>query len=97
MMTTPESAACWDMAKEEFIANPENLAAWIESARTDREPAVQFGMISNAELIGLIFSKPTSGERLTKWYAMDEFRKRFFAENAELIALEAQKLQEGIK
>ena len=83
------------MAKEEFIANPENLAAWIESARTDREPSQYFGSISNAELTAVIFGE--DADMRTIGNAVIEFRKRFFAENAELIALEAQKLQEGIK
>ncbi len=94
-MTTPESAACWDMAKEEFITNPENLAAWIESARTNREPSQYFGSISNAELMAVIFG-PDADLR-TVGHAVIEFRERFFAENAELIAMEARKLQEGIK
>lgn len=96
MITTPESKACFDMAKEEFITNPENLAAWIESARTDREPSMHFGLISNAELIALIFGHHGS-DYFSIYSAIKDFRERFFAENAELIALEAQKLQEGIK
>ena len=51
--------------------------------------------ISNVELIALMVGRQSAG--LGKIFASDEFRRRFFAENAELIALEAQKLQEGIK
>lgn len=93
MNTVSESKAAWDMASEEFIADTENLAAWIESARTDRQPSPYFGMISNAELLTLIFSNSTQADAEARYQAIRDIRVRFFAENAELIALEAEKLQ----
>lgn len=92
MNTVAESQTAWDMACEEFIANTENLAAWVESARTDREPSSYFGLISNAELLALIFGR--SANAAQRYQAIQSIRIRFFSENAEMIALEAEKLQE---
>lgn len=91
MNTACETQTEWTLACEAFMT-PENLGAWFESARTDKQPSSYFGMISNAELIGLLFGGKANTEQMQ--HAFTSLRTRFISENSELIALEADQIRQ---
>jgi len=72
-----------EMAEEKFLT-AERIGTWIESCSSVREPSSYWGMISNEELILIIFGDKATSEQRDQ--ATIVIRNRFFAEHCAEIA-----------
>lgn len=64
-------------------ATPENMACWIESASTEREPSKYFGAISTEEVAAILFGTAANQEQREQ--AAILLRNRFVEEHMEEI------------
>jgi len=54
----------WRVATDKFIANPENLSAWIESSNKERTASAYFGFISDYELWEILLCETKDGNQI---------------------------------
>lgn len=72
----------FEMAVDQF-ATPENMACWIESASTEREPSKYFGPISTEKVAELLFGTKANQEQREQ--AAILLHMRFVSEHMEEI------------
>ena len=87
-----ETPLSWEMACDEFRADPERFGSWMQSVNGDRKHAVMFpeGPISVGELLAVMLNKSAPAQQCQE--AAKEIDRRYIADCSDEVADRAYQL-----